>query len=102
MLPRYRVDEANKKIVCKKRITKKTKTPEQYKRELKEKHIDVIPLEDYVTAKTKIKHKFSCGHINKVAPDSILRGSKCLQCKNISLGKNKRKSQVASVSAYSS
>lgn len=92
MLPRYRTETGNQEIICKKRTTKKTKTPEQYKQELKEKCIDVIPLEDYVTAKVKIKHKFPCGHINKVTPDSILRGSKCLQCKNINLGKNKRKS----------
>lgn len=91
ILPRYRVKEANQKIICKKQTTKKTKTTEQYKQELEEKHIDVIPLEDYIGANIPINHKFPCGHINKVVPSSILIGSGCLQCKNINNGNRQRK-----------
>jgi len=43
-------------------------------------------LEKYIDAVTPISHKFKCGHINKVSPSSILRGSKCLKCNNIRLG----------------
>lgn len=161
MLPRYRVDDANKKSISKKKSNNKRKTTEQYKKELaiynpnvevleeyinartkilhrykncghianavpdrilrgsgceicyrksigertkkdtnkyKEelisKNINVKVLEEYINANTPILHRFSCGHINKVSPSSILSGSKCLQCSHIKLGESKRKSQT--------
>ena len=90
-MPKYSVEEGNQKITCKKHTTKKAKTSEQYKQELKEKHIDVMPLEDYIGANIPINHRFLCGHINKVVPSSILRGGRCLQCKNINSGNRQRK-----------
>lgn len=91
MLPRYRVDDTNKKVISKKKSNNKRKTTEQYKEELINKNICAQVLEEYVNANIPILHKFPCGHINKVSPSSILRGSKCLQCKNINSGNCKRK-----------
>ena len=64
-----------------------TKTHETYLKELKERHIDYIPLEKYITKGTNILHKCNiCGHEWKVKPDNILRGSGCPKCSN-SIGK---------------
>lgn len=94
ILPRYRVPEVNKKAIGKKNANNKKKTTEQYREELKEKDMDVEVLEEYINARTPILHRFlNCGHINKVSPDSILRGSKCLQCNNKKLSQDRIKTQ---------
>lgn len=55
------------------------KTPEQYIKECKEKHVD-LPIEDYKTKKIKIKFKCKKGHIYKQLPGSHLRGDGCTYC----------------------
>lgn len=57
------------------------KTNEQFIKELKEKNPDVLPLENYIDAKTKIKLKCNiCGHIWYNNPNSILSGKRCPEC----------------------
>ena len=57
------------------------KTNEQFIKELKEKNPDVLPLEKYVDAKTKIKLKCNiCGHVWYNTPNSILSGRRCPMC----------------------
>ena len=51
-----------------------------YYNECKEKGLD-LPIEDYVNATTKIKHKCSIGHIYEQTPNSHLRGRGCPVCK---------------------
>ena len=55
------------------------KTPEQYIKECKEKHVD-LPIEDYKTKKIKIKFKCKKGHIYKQLPGNHLRGDGCKYC----------------------
>lgn len=63
------------------------KTHQQYIEELQEVNPNVVPLEEYTKARTKIKHKCLIdGHVWDVAPTSILRGHGCPMCaKNIML-----------------
>ena len=57
------------------------KTNEQFVKELKEKNPDVIPLEKYIDAKTKIKLQCNiCGHIWYNNPNLILSGRRCPKC----------------------
>jgi len=55
----------------------KKKTHEEYLKELKDKNIEVIPLENYINAKTKILHKCTCGTEWHIEPDFILGKRKC-------------------------
>ena len=60
---------------------RKRKTTEQYKEELKIKNSNIICLEEYTNALTKILHKCKvCGNIWKVEPHSILNGISCPVC----------------------
>ena len=63
-----------------------TKTNEWYINKLKEKGIEIIPLEQYTKSHTKILHKCMCGREWKTEPASVLRGRTC-GCKR----KKKRK-----------
>ena len=58
----------------------KKKTPKEYYDECKERELD-LPIEDYVNAYTKIKHKCSKGHIYPQTPSSHLQGQGCPICK---------------------
>lgn len=58
------------------------KTTEQYKQDLKNKKIEVIPLEEYKGRYTEIKHKCACGNEWLVQPHSVLEGTKC-GCKDL-------------------
>ena len=58
----------------------KKKTPKEYYDECKEKGYD-LPVEDYVNATTKIKHKCKQGHIYEQTPNSHLQGQGCPKCK---------------------
>lgn len=111
MLPRYRVDDVNKEVISKKKSDNKRKTTEQYKEELAIYHPDVEVLEEYINARTKIKHKHKiCGTIWSVTPDSILRGTGCPKCaikinaKNRTLSdsqfKNKINNSITILSEY--
>lgn len=69
--------------ICKSETIKKKKTKDTkwYKERLAEKNIQIIPLEEYITAKTKIKHLCLKHNVEwYVTPDSVLRGSGCPQC----------------------
>ena len=57
----------------------KKKTPEEYIQECKIKGYD-LPIEDYVNAKTEIKHKCKYGHTYSQTPDSHLHGYGCSKC----------------------
>lgn len=59
--------------------TKRRKSSEEYYQECKEKGLD-LPIEDYVNATTKIKHKCINGHIYKQSPPSHLSGQGCPVC----------------------
>lgn len=92
MLPKHRVDEANKITISKKKSNNKRKTTEQYKEELAIYNPNVEVLEEYINAKTKILHKYkSCGHIESVVPDRILRGSGCKICYRKNIGERTKK-----------
>lgn len=69
---------------------KRTKTTEQYKKELLENNIQVVPLEDYVSAKTKIKHLCLKHNVEWCStPSNVLNGTGCPQCR-IEKTRNKR------------
>jgi len=53
------------------------KTHEDYLQTLKNKNITVVPLEKYIDAKTKIKHKCYCGNEWTVPPNRVLAGRGC-------------------------
>ena len=58
------------------------KTHEQYLSDLKSKNIDIIPLQPYETALTKIKHTCINNHEWFVRPNDILNGKGCGLCKD--------------------
>ena len=60
------------------------KTPEEYIKECKDKGLD-LPIEDYVNATTKIKHRCNKGHIYKQTPSHHLGGRGCPYCKGLFL-----------------
>lgn len=55
------------------------KTTKEYIKECREKGLD-LPVEDYVNAHTKIKHKCNKGHIYKQTPHNHLYGYGCKKC----------------------
>ena len=57
------------------------KTSKQYIQECKDKDLD-LPIEDYVNATTKIKHKCKQGHIYLQLPSNHLNGHCCPICKD--------------------
>ena len=66
--------------VCKGNILK---TPDKYYNECKEKGLD-LPIEDYVNATTKIKHKCNkCGKIYDQKPNNHLQGQECPYCSGV-------------------
>jgi len=67
----------NRKCGCK----NNKKTHNVYLKDLKNKNIDVIPLEKYNGIDTKILHKCTCGNEWAVSPNTVLKGYKC-GCKN--------------------
>ena len=69
------------KCGVKKRSNIRTKTFKQYYKECKERGLD-LPIEDYINARTKIKHKCKNGHIYMQSPDSHLTGQGCSKCNN--------------------
>lgn len=60
----------------------KTKTHEQYELELFDLESTVIPIEKYITARTKIAHECINGHITHMMPTHVLKGHGCKQCRN--------------------
>lgn len=62
----------------------KKKTQEEFLKQLNEKNINLICLDKYIDARTKIKFQCKkCGYIFSTTPDSVLRGSSCAKCKGI-------------------
>ena len=70
-----------------------TKTPEQYIIDLGTKSTDIIALEPYINAKTRIKHRcITCSNIWLAAPDKILNeGTGCPECSEIARRKTRTK-----------
>ena len=61
----------------------KQKTNEQYIWELNNINPNIIPLEIYKGARTKIKHQCKiCSHIWYVTPSYLLCGTNCPNCDN--------------------
>lgn len=72
----------HKHCLCKecsdtKRIKNTTKTDDWYKNKLKEKGIEIIPLDSYSKSHIKIMHKCICGNVWNVEPVNVLRGRTC-------------------------
>ncbi len=66
---------------CPKCARKIKKTNEQFQTELSEKFENVVPLEEYINAKTKIEFECKkCGYRWKSAPHNVLRGCGCPRC----------------------
>lgn len=82
IVPRYRVDEINKKY-GKNEPSSRKKTTEQYKVELEAKNPNIEVLEEYINAKTKILHRCLKHNINwLIAPSKALRGQGCVNCRS--------------------
>ena len=61
-------------------LKNKRKNPKKYIQECKERELD-LPIENYVNAKTKIKHKCErCGNAYEQTPDDHLHGKGCPIC----------------------
>ena len=61
----------------------RSKTHEEYEMDLFLREAALYPIEKYVTAKTKILHECTNGHIINIAPDTVLnQGVGCGECKN--------------------
>ena len=67
-----------------------TRTNEEFLQLLKDKNIDVVPLEEYVDNTTKILFRCSCGDTWKTTPERVLLGNHCKKCgyKNLLGDKN--------------
>ena len=66
------------------------KTTEEYKKEIE--NLDVVCLEEYINANTKILHKCkNCGNTWKVTPNIVLSGYGCPICSRKSASKKLRK-----------
>lgn len=52
-------------------------THEKYLENLKERNIDIIPIQKYINSNTKILHKCSCGKEWMVMPQKVYRGDTC-------------------------
>ena len=65
-------------------------TPKDYINKCKVQGYD-LPIENYISAKVKIKHKCSKGHIYEQTPSSHLSGKGCPKCKNIKLSIYKKR-----------
>ncbi len=72
------------KCGCTRGITK-TSSHQQYLNKLKKKDIEVYPLEDYISNKTKILHKCVCGNEWEAVPIGVLNGNKCGCAKRLNL-----------------
>lgn len=73
-----------------KRIKSRTKTTEEFVKEVKEKYGDEYKvLGSYINSSTKILIKHNCEKCNfhewEITPDNLLRGNGCPKCKNIDL-----------------
>lgn len=55
-------------------------TNDEFLQRLKDKHIDVIPLEEYRYFNTKIKFLCSCGNEWETTPARVLLGNHCKKC----------------------
>lgn len=78
MLPKYRVKQKRKN-------TKKTQ--EEYIEELSIKNPNLIVLDQYINAHTKIRHQYkNCGHIANIAPTLALQGFGCNICTRSKIG----------------
>ena len=72
----------------KKQVKSKTKSNDQFIKELQQKNCNIEPLEPYVNSATKIMCSCTvCGYSWKVRPNSLLRGYGCPNCAG-----NKKKS----------
>lgn len=68
-------------LCVEKPFVRRTKSHTEYETELFEREIDVIPLEEYVNARTPILHECFEGHTWKVSPNKILTNTGgCPQC----------------------
>lgn len=56
------------------------RTHDEFLQELKDKNIDVIPLEQYKGNTTKILFRCSCGDLWETTPERVLLGNHCKKC----------------------
>lgn len=69
------------KCVYNKRSSSRTKTYEDFLKELKDKNItDVIPIKGYKNKRTKMLFKCSCGDLWETTPERVLLGNHCKKC----------------------
>lgn len=71
-----------------KKVGNRQKTTEQYISDLQEQFPNLVPIEDYIDAKTSIEHKcLVCGNIFNRSPNNILsKGRGCSKCLNKVMG----------------
>lgn len=70
------------KCAIRKNAIAQTKTHSQYIQELKDKNINIIPVDKYVKASIKILHRcLSCGFEWETKPANVLSGFGCPHCK---------------------
>ena len=65
------------------------KTNKEFLQELKDKNINVVPIEEYKSYHEKIKVKFDCGHECFISPAKLLGGGGCGLCKSKTISKAK-------------
>jgi predicted nucleic acid-binding Zn-ribbon protein len=56
------------------------KTTSKFKQELKAVNREILLLEEYVNAKTKVSVKHTCGHVWSTLPNVLLKGHGCPAC----------------------
>lgn len=78
-----------KKCISEDKRRRLVRTHEEFLQLLKDKNIDVVPLEEYVDNTTKILFKCSCGDIWETTPERVLLGNHCKKCGYKSLLGNK-------------
>ena len=82
MLPKYRVEDANKIVLDKKKRNKRL-TTEEYIKEVSEITDDIKVIDEYINASTPILHEcLICGRKWPAVPTNILRGHLCKVCAN--------------------
>ena len=82
---------------CPKCSDSEKKSHQKYYNECIERGLD-LPIEDYINARTKIKHKCSKGHVYCQVPYAHLSGSGCPICITTKVHNNQRKNPLQYIS----
>ena len=70
---------------------RKKKTHTEFIKELKLINPEIIVIDKYLSAKTKIKVKHTCGYKWNTTPNALLKGISCPKCSRIESGKKTKK-----------